>query len=211
MRKPATEHTKRVNTSVEFDLDPEDFARVDRGFIAAIPDGHVTHPETGRTVWNMSNYAFIADDALSPDTVNPSLWRQAQLNNIHGLFEVAPGVWQARGYDISNITFIAGDTGWIVIDPLTAEPCAKACLDLANAHLGERPRRAGVAGGGDEERMVEAGLVGAAAPLLVGKLRRPAAPGGEAAAVPFSLFGVFDGHGGKAAAETCVARMLPEL
>ena len=55
------------------------------------------------------------------------------------LFEVAPGVWQARGYDISNITFIAGDTGWIVIDPLTAEPCAKACLDLANAHLGERP------------------------------------------------------------------------
>jgi alkyl sulfatase BDS1-like metallo-beta-lactamase superfamily hydrolase len=48
-------------------------------------------------------------------------------------------LWQARGYDISNVTFIAGDTGWIVIDPLTVEPCAKACLDLANAHLGERP------------------------------------------------------------------------
>ncbi|HRE01519.1 MAG TPA: alkyl sulfatase dimerization domain-containing protein, partial [Ilumatobacteraceae bacterium] len=75
----------------------------------------------------------------NPLTVHPSLWRQAQLNNIHGLFEVAPGVWQARGYDISNITFVAGATGWIVIDPLTVEGCARACLDLANAQLGQRP------------------------------------------------------------------------
>ena len=139
MRKPATEHTKRVNTSVEFDLDPEDFARVDRGFIAAIPDGHVLHPDTGRTVWNMSNYAFIADDAPAPDTVNPSLWRQAQLNRRHGLFEVAPKCWQVRGYDISNITFIEGKTGWLIIDPLTSAQSARASLALANEHLGARP------------------------------------------------------------------------
>jgi alkyl sulfatase BDS1-like metallo-beta-lactamase superfamily hydrolase len=57
----------------------------------------------------------------TPTPSHPSLWRQAQLNNIHGLFEVGPGIWQARGYDISNITFIEGETGWIVIDPLTVE------------------------------------------------------------------------------------------
>ena len=61
------------------------------------------------------------------------------LNAIHGLFEVAPGIWQARGYDISNVTFIAGETGWIVIDPLTSEPTARACLELADEHLGARP------------------------------------------------------------------------
>jgi alkyl sulfatase BDS1-like metallo-beta-lactamase superfamily hydrolase len=67
------------------------------------------------------------------------LWRQAQLNVIHGLFEVAPNVWQVRGYDISNITFIAGDTGWVVIDPLTNENTARISLELANKHLGARP------------------------------------------------------------------------
>jgi alkyl sulfatase BDS1-like metallo-beta-lactamase superfamily hydrolase len=67
------------------------------------------------------------------------LWRQAQLNVIHGLFEVAPNVWQVRGYDISNITFIAGETGWVVIDPLTNENTARISLELANKHLGARP------------------------------------------------------------------------
>jgi alkyl sulfatase BDS1-like metallo-beta-lactamase superfamily hydrolase len=139
MRKPATEHTRRANAAVTFDLDSEDFARVDRGFIAAIPDGLVTHPETGRIVWNMSNYSFIGDDAPSPDTVNPSLWRQAQLNRRHGLFEVSPRCWQVRGYDISNITLIEGNTGWLVIDPLTSAQSARASLELANEHLGHRP------------------------------------------------------------------------
>ena len=106
---------------------------------AAIPDGHVVHPDTGRTVWNMSNYAFIADDAPAPDTVNPSLWRQAQLNRRHGLFEVAPKCWQVRGYDISNITLIEGNTGWLIIDPLTSAQSARASLALANEQLGARP------------------------------------------------------------------------
>ena len=74
-----------------------------------------------------------------PDTVNPSLWRQGRLNAIHGLFEVTDGVWQARGYDISNVTFIAGNDGWVIIDPLTTPFTAGACLDLANSTLGERP------------------------------------------------------------------------
>jgi alkyl sulfatase BDS1-like metallo-beta-lactamase superfamily hydrolase len=139
MRKPATSHTRAANSAVSFDLDADDFARADRGFIAAIPDGRVTDPATGRAVWDVARYAFLADDASAPDTVNPSLWRQAQLNRRHGLFEVAPKCWQVRGYDISNITFIEGSSGWIVIDPLTSGQCARASLELANQHLGARP------------------------------------------------------------------------
>ena len=105
--------------------------------VAEHPTGTI-HTPLG-VVWDVNRYAFIEPGSTNPDTVHPSLWRQAQLNGIHGLFEVAPGIWQARGYDISNITFIAGETGWIIIDPLTPEPCARACLDLANEHLGARP------------------------------------------------------------------------
>ena len=118
-------------------MDPEDFERASRGLIAQHPTG-VIEGAWG-TAWDVNRYDFIEHGSPNPDTVNPSLWRQAQLNNIHGLFEVAPKVWQARGYDISNITFIEGETGWIVIDPLTIEGCAADCLALANAELGERP------------------------------------------------------------------------
>jgi alkyl sulfatase BDS1-like metallo-beta-lactamase superfamily hydrolase len=134
--KDATDHTRRANAPVHLPFDDADFERAGRGLVATHPTGAIETPFG--VVWDTNRWAFIEQGSLNPDTVHPSLWRQAQLNNIHGLFEVAPGVWQARGYDISNITFIAGDTGWIIIDPLTAEPCAKACLDLANAHLGER-------------------------------------------------------------------------
>ena len=74
-----------------------------------------------------------------PDTVNPSLWRQSSLTAEHGLFEVAEGVWQLRGFDLAVMTLIAGDTGWIVIDPLTAAETAAAALELANETLGARP------------------------------------------------------------------------
>jgi alkyl sulfatase BDS1-like metallo-beta-lactamase superfamily hydrolase len=118
-------------------MDPADFERASRGLIAQ----HATGVIQGAwgTAWDINKYDFIEQGSENPDTVNPSLWRQAQLNNIHGLFEVAPKVWQARGYDISNITFIEGETGWIVIDPLTVEGCARDCLALANEQLGERP------------------------------------------------------------------------
>ena len=135
--KDATEHTRRANEPVPLPFDDADFDRAARGLLATHPTGTIETPFG--VVWDTNRWSFIEQGSLNPDTVHPSLWRQAQLNNIHGLFEVAPGVWQARGYDISNITFVQGDTGWIVIDPLTAEPCARACLELANAHLGERP------------------------------------------------------------------------
>ena len=135
--KDATSHTRAVTAPTGPMFDPDDFHRARRGLVAEHPTGTI-HTPLG-VVWDVNRYAFIEPGSTNPDTVHPSLWRQAQLNGIHGLFEVAPGIWQARGYDISNITFIAGETGWIIIDPLTAEPCARACLDLANEHLGERP------------------------------------------------------------------------
>ncbi|MFM7061623.1 MAG: alkyl/aryl-sulfatase, partial [Actinomycetes bacterium] len=118
-------------------FDPADFERASRGLVATHATGVIS--SAFGPVWDTGRHEFVVRRSTNPDTVHPSLWRQAQLNAIHGLFEVAPGIWQARGYDISNVTFIAGDTGWIVIDPLTAEYTARACLDLANEHLGERP------------------------------------------------------------------------
>jgi alkyl sulfatase BDS1-like metallo-beta-lactamase superfamily hydrolase len=135
--KPATEHTRTANAARELGMDPADFERASRGLIAQHPTGRIEG--AWGTAWDVRKYDFIEQGSVNPDTVNPSLWRQAQLNNIHGLFEVGPGVWQARGYDISNITFIEGDTGWIVIDPLTVEGCARDCLALADQHLGQRP------------------------------------------------------------------------
>jgi alkyl sulfatase BDS1-like metallo-beta-lactamase superfamily hydrolase len=111
---------------------------VRRGFIAARTEPDIVD-EDGRVAIRTSAYDFLRDGRESPDTVNPHLWRHAVLNAHHGLFEVAPGVWQVRGYDISNVTFIAGATGWVVIDPLTSAVTARASLELVNQHVGERP------------------------------------------------------------------------
>ncbi len=135
--KPASEHTRAHNASRDLGMDPADFDRASRGLVARHPTGRIEG--AWGTAWDINRYDFIVAGSTNPDTVHPSLWRQAQLNNVHGLFEVAPGVWQARGYDISNVTFVAGERGWIVIDPLTVEGCARECLALADAHLGERP------------------------------------------------------------------------
>ena len=136
--KEATEHTRRANRPRELGMDPADFDRASRGVSSPGTSTGVIEGAWG-TAWDVNKYAFIEPGSPNPETVNPSLWRQAQLNNIHGLFEVAPGMWQARGYDISNITFIDGASGWIVIDPLTVEGVRPRCLAVANEHLGERP------------------------------------------------------------------------
>jgi alkyl sulfatase BDS1-like metallo-beta-lactamase superfamily hydrolase len=88
-------------------------------------------------VWDFEAYAFVRGAA--PPTVNPSLWRQALLNNHAGLFEVAPGIWQLRGFDLANMTLIEGERGWIVVDALTTRETAAAALAFAREHLGNRP------------------------------------------------------------------------
>ena len=111
--------------------DGEDFALARRGFLGSIPDASVGG------AWSMAPYAFLEGER--PDTVHPGLWRQAKLNAIHGLFEVTPGIYQVRGFDISNITFVEGERGYIVIDPLTSSEPAAAALKLMREHRGARP------------------------------------------------------------------------
>jgi len=103
--------------------DRQDYAFAERGFVGTRADPRVLGPD-GRVVWDLSAYDFLK--ASAPASVNPSLWRQSQLLAKHGLFQVTKGVWQVRGFDVSNVTFIAGKTGWIVIDPLTSAEAAKA-------------------------------------------------------------------------------------
>jgi alkyl sulfatase BDS1-like metallo-beta-lactamase superfamily hydrolase len=120
--------------------DSTDFDDATRGLIAEGP--RQVQGRYGQSLWDRDAYAFFDDPAYEqspPNTVNPSLWRQGRLNNVAGLFEVTPSIFQVRGMDISNITFIAGATGWIVIDPLTSQETARAALALVNEHLGERP------------------------------------------------------------------------
>ena len=140
MRKPASSFTRDANAAVAARLpldDPADGERNGRGLLVH-EDSLVLHnTETGRVVWDMDRFRFITGPA--PDTVNPSLWRQETLTNHHGLFELADRIYQVRGYDIANITFVQGDTGWIVIDPLTTTETARASLDLVNRTVGERP------------------------------------------------------------------------
>jgi alkyl sulfatase BDS1-like metallo-beta-lactamase superfamily hydrolase len=134
-----TEATRAANRAVlekaDF-ADQQDFEDATRGLIASDPALRVVSA-SGAVVWDLSANAFIEDEA--PASVNPSLWRQARLNNIHGLFKVTDGIYQLRGYDLSNMTLIEGDTGWIVVDPLTARETAAAAFAFARKHLGEHP------------------------------------------------------------------------
>ncbi len=116
--------------------DTRDFDDVARGFIARL-DPNIVHGADGRVVWDNDAFAFLKDAA--PPTVNPSLWRQSQLVATDGLFEVTDGIYQVRGLDLSNISFVEGDTGVIVIDPLISTETAAAALGLYRAHRGQRP------------------------------------------------------------------------
>jgi len=116
--------------------DRADFEDARRGFIATLPDGVVAGPG-GRPAFDSNRYAFLQKDEV-PATVNPSLWRQAQLNAANGLFKVTERVYQVRGIDISNMTIIEGDSGLILIDPLLSNETARAALDL---YLRNRPAK----------------------------------------------------------------------
>lgn len=115
--------------------DTQDFADADRGLIATLDVGAITGAD-GRPVWDLDAYAFL--DAAAPDTVDPSLWRQSQLCAKHGLYEVTTAIYQIRGFDLSNMTIVEGDTGIIVIDPLISTETAAAALELYRRNRGDR-------------------------------------------------------------------------
>ncbi len=116
--------------------DKQDFDFATRGYLGTLSDPVIRRAD-GAVAWDLTAYDFVQGDA--PDTVNPSLWRQAQLLSKSGLFQVSETIWQVRGFDVSNITFIKGQTGWIVIDPLTTAEVAKAAYALVTEKLGARP------------------------------------------------------------------------
>lgn len=142
-QKEASTYTAEINESVYATLDfdnEEELECAKKGLIAAPEKLEITDEE-GKVIWSQEAYAFV-NDSEAPDSVNPSLWRNTQLNNIYGLFEVTDGIYQVRGYDMTNMTFIKGDTGWIVFDPLMSVECSKAAMQLVNEHLGEYPVKA---------------------------------------------------------------------
>jgi len=139
--KPATAATQAANKKVLQTLpfaDKQDFEFAQRGFIAR-PKVLTITGDQGKVVWDMESYKFIGQDQPAPASVNPSLWRNAQLNTLAGLFKVSDRIYQVRGYDLSNITFIQGETGWIVFDPLVSSETARAAYELVSGHLGKRP------------------------------------------------------------------------
>ena len=140
--KEPTQYTIDANNEVYALLDFEDERELEnaqRGLIAA-PDSLVIKTDTGKVAWSQDAYAFLDEEA--PDSANPSLWRNTQLNHVYGLFEVMDGIYQVRGYDMSNITFIKGNTGWIIYDPLMTVECAQAAFELLKENVGDYPVKA---------------------------------------------------------------------
>ncbi|MEL7557815.1 MBL fold metallo-hydrolase [Stutzerimonas chloritidismutans] len=137
---PATDATRESNAAVSRQLDFSDqqaFEDAHRGFIAALPDAEVID-ENGQRAWSNKPYAFLNEEQ-TPPSVNPSLWRQARLNAIHGLFRITDDIYQIRGIDLANMTIVEGKTGLIIIDPLLTPATARAALALYRQHRPDRP------------------------------------------------------------------------
>jgi len=139
--KDASEFTiaewKEQKNKLPFE-DKRDFEDEKRGFIAA-PDYREIKDKDGNVVWSMENYDFLLEEGADFNTINPSLQRQAILNMNYGLYKVTDKIYQIRGFDLANITFVEGDTGWIIFDTLTIPETAEAALKFINEQLGERP------------------------------------------------------------------------
>jgi len=138
-RGPASEATARRNREALAALPPDDgadLAEATRGLVAGFDPPRV-RDERGRTVWDMGSYDFLEQEC--PDTAHPSLWRQGRLSRPAGLFELAPGIYQLRGFDLSNMHVVEGEEGVVVIDPLISTETAAAALSLYREHRGDRP------------------------------------------------------------------------
>lgn len=139
--KDATAATKQANNALYQKLpfaDKTDFTNAHKGFIAPLPSAVIKGPK-GNVIWDPAKYSFIKENEKAPDTVNPSLWRQSQLINISGLYQVTDGVYQIRNLDLSNMTIIEGKKGITIIDPLLSEEPAREAINLYYKHRGKRP------------------------------------------------------------------------
>ncbi len=139
--KDATDTTAKINSAVYSMLDFSDtseWENATKGLIDA-PDSLEIVREDGRVVWSQDAYSFLDDYEKAPATVNPSLWENTKNNHAYGLFKVTDGIYQVRGYDLTNMTIIEGDTGYIIFDPMMSVECAQAGLELVFKNLGEKP------------------------------------------------------------------------
>ena len=128
------EALQRAKETLPF-ADQRDFEELARGFIAPMPDLKIM-ADAGHVAWDMERFQFLNEDR-DFDSIHPSLLRQSRLNNNYGLYEVIPGIYQVRGVDLSDITFVRGKTGWIVFDPLVSEEPVRAAWKLFQEHVGE--------------------------------------------------------------------------
>ena len=139
--KPPSKFTLELRNGQKAELpfaDERDFAEAKRGFLAEPPYTKIM-ADAGHVAWDMASYGWLLT-GKDFESIHPSLQRQAVLNMAYGLYEVVPGrIYQVRGYDLANISFIKGDTGWIVFDPLTAKETARAALEFIDEKLGKRP------------------------------------------------------------------------
>ncbi len=136
--KPASPFTARINADALAGLpfnDETDFENARRGLIVAA-SGQIK-ADAGHVAWDFDRWAFLDGDA--PASVNPSLWRQGRLNAIAGIFEVADGIYQARGFDLAVMSFLRTDGGWIVVDPLVTVEPARAAWELVRTHVADLP------------------------------------------------------------------------
>ncbi len=137
--KGATELTEQANAAfyqlLDF-TDTQELEFAERGFIAA-PDSLVIQAENGMTIWSQDAYEFVRSQEQAPATANPSLWRNTQYNTRYGLFQVAEGIYQVRGYDISNLTFVRSQNGWIIMDCGSSRYTAAEALKLFRSQMGD--------------------------------------------------------------------------
>ena len=140
-KKPATDITAQKNAQVYQLLDFSDEQEgefASRGLIAA-PESLTITAENGMTIWSQDAYNFVREAETAPDTANPSLWRNTQYNARYGLFEVTDGIYQVRGYDVSNVTFVRSEHGWIVMDCASSRYTAAEALKLFRQEMGDDP------------------------------------------------------------------------
>lgn len=139
--KEATAATKEANNKLLQELpfnNKQSFEDAQKGLIAPLPK-EVIKSQDGNIIWDPNKYGFITVDAPTPDTTNPSLWRQSQLTNVSGLFKVVDQIYQVRNQDLSNMTIIEGESGLTICDPLVSVETAKAALELYYAHRPKKP------------------------------------------------------------------------
>jgi alkyl sulfatase BDS1-like metallo-beta-lactamase superfamily hydrolase len=137
--KHTIEAIKQDAASLPFS-DKRDFEESKKGFIAA-PEFWTIKADVGNVAWDMERYKFLLE-GKEFDSIHPSLQRQSTLNMNYGFYEVMPGVYQVRGFDLANISFVKGETGWIIFDPLTSEETARAALEFVDEQLGKFPVKA---------------------------------------------------------------------